>query len=140
MRLLRNIVVVTATILALSSCNRDPNVAKKRYLESGNKYFERGNYKAAILMYRDALQKDKKYGEAHYRLGLVYLKQNAIQEAVRSMLRAVEFLPESDPNHWDALVRVSRIYVTAGARNKVLLDDVQRYSEQILKHDPNSFE
>jgi Tfp pilus assembly protein PilF len=61
MRVIRIFAVVAVALLALSSCNRDPNVAKKRYVESGNKYFQKGKYKEAALMYRDALQKDRSF-------------------------------------------------------------------------------
>ena len=88
MRVIRILVAATIALLALTSCNRDPNVAKKRYVESGNKYFQKGKYREAALMYRDALQKDKRFGEAHYRLGLTYFKMDNLQEGVRSMRRA----------------------------------------------------
>ena len=60
--------------LFVSACNTDPNVAKKRYLASGNKYYDRGKYKEAVIMYKNALKKDLKYGEAYYRAALAELK------------------------------------------------------------------
>ncbi len=80
-------------LLAVSvSCSRDPNVIKARYLQNGNKYFERGKYKEASIMYRTALQKDAKYGEAYYRLALTDLKTKQPYAAVMSFRRAVELL------------------------------------------------
>jgi hypothetical protein len=64
MRSVRVIAILLPALLAFVSCNRDPNVAKKRYLDSGNKYFEKGKYKEASIMYRNALQKDMRYGPA----------------------------------------------------------------------------
>ena len=63
-----------AALLTLVSCSRDPNVVKRRYLESGNRYFDRGKYKEAAIMYADALQKDHLWGPAHYKLGLTWIK------------------------------------------------------------------
>ena len=34
--------VLVAFLAVLASCSRDPNVAKVRYLESGNRYFAKG--------------------------------------------------------------------------------------------------
>ena len=55
-------VCLLAVIVVSGGCNRDPNVAKKRYLDSGNRYFEKGKYKEARIMYLDALKKDHRYG------------------------------------------------------------------------------
>jgi len=66
----------------LAGCSRDPNVAKVRYVESGNKYFQKGKYKEARIMYLDALQKDKRYGPAYYHLALTALKLGPVNEAV----------------------------------------------------------
>jgi hypothetical protein len=60
---MKSLVVILAA-LTLVSCSRDPNVAKKRYLENGNKYFAKGKFKEASIMYRNALQKDQRYGLA----------------------------------------------------------------------------
>jgi tetratricopeptide (TPR) repeat protein len=140
MRLIRNLVVVSVALLALSSCNRDPNVAKKRYVESGNKYFDKGKYREAILMYRDALQKDRRYGQAHYHLGLAYLRMNNVQEGVRSLRRALEFLGPNDPERWDAIVKMSSIFVTLGNRDKQLQGEVEANCKLLLARDPNSFD
>ena len=44
MRSIRLVAVILAVLVGLASCSRDPNVVKKRYLESGNKYFDKGRY------------------------------------------------------------------------------------------------
>jgi len=140
MRVIRTLIVVAMALVALSSCNRDPNVAKRRYLESGNKYFDKGKYKEAVLMYRDALQKDKRFGQAHYRLGLAYFKMNSVQEGVRSLRRAIEFLPANDPARWDAMIKISSIFVTLGGRDKQLQSEVEANCKLLLARDPNSFD
>ena len=62
-------VAILAMLAVLGGCRRDPNVAKKKYLESGNRYFANGKYREARIMYLDALQKDQRFGPAHYHLG-----------------------------------------------------------------------
>ncbi len=69
MRKFRAIALILAAVVAFVSCNSDPNVAKKKYLDLGNKYFDRGKYKDATIMYKRALEKDKRYGQAYYKLG-----------------------------------------------------------------------
>src|SRR5512133_198478 len=104
MRSIRSIAVILAVLLGLVSCSRDPNVVKKRYLESGNKYFENGRYKEASIQYRNALKRDPKFGQAHYKLALVALKVGDVAGSVGSFRRAIELVPPDQPDHWDAKI------------------------------------
>ena len=74
MRSFRLVAVILAVLVGFTSCSRDPKVVAKRYLESGNKYFDKGRYKEASIQYRNALKKDQKYGAAHYKLALVSMR------------------------------------------------------------------
>src|SRR5260221_14313424 len=87
------------------SCSRDPNVIKARYLQNGNKYFEKGKYKEASIMYRTAMQKDAKFSEAYYRLALTDLKMEQPFSAVQSLRRAGELLKPDEPERKDARVK-----------------------------------
>jgi tetratricopeptide (TPR) repeat protein len=133
-------ICLSAVLALLAGCSRDPNVAKVRYVESGNKYFAKGKYKEARIMYLDALQKDRRYGPAYYHLGLTALKIGPPAEAVDALRRAIELLPPSDPNHWDGMVKLSEVYLLAGREQKQFLDEVEKYCEQLLKRDANSFD
>jgi tetratricopeptide (TPR) repeat protein len=145
MRSKRLVAIIATAVLALVSCSRDPNVAKRRYLESGNKYFDKGKYKEARIMYLNAKAKDQRWGPAYYKLGLTALKMVNMTEAVNALRRAVELLPESEADHWDAVVKLSEIYlgVTSGmdpSSRKTYLDEVEGYCNALLKRDPNSYD
>jgi tetratricopeptide (TPR) repeat protein len=131
--------VIVLSIFGLVSCNRDPNVAKQRYLESGNKYFEHGNYKSARIRYKNALDKDRRFGPAYYRLGLTELKLNKFPEAVQAFHRAIE-LPLAASERRDAMVKMSEIYLTFAKDQKEFLDEVEDCTTKLLKEDPNSFD
>jgi tetratricopeptide (TPR) repeat protein len=133
-------ILLAGVLLALVSCNTDPNVAKKRYLEGGNRYFDRGKFKEARIMYRRAKDKDARYGPAYYHLGLADEKLKMWGEAVQSFRRAIELLPPDQPDHWSSVVKLSEIYLALAHNNKEYMDDVQDYCAQLLKHDPNSFD
>jgi tetratricopeptide (TPR) repeat protein len=76
-----------------SGCSRDA----KSYIQSGKKYFDAGKYDDAVLMYKKAIQKDPKSGEAYYRLALAELKQgDKIPEAYQALSAASTF---SADNH-----------------------------------------
>src|SRR4051812_3029430 len=141
MRFKQAITIFLLTIMGITAgCSRDPNVVKKRYLESGNKYFEKGKFKEARIMYMDALQKDQRYGPAYYRLGLTTLKTGPLVQSVNSFRRAIELLPVDNPDHWDSVVKLSEIYLVAAREQKAIMDEVESYCKQLLQRDPNSFD
>ncbi len=127
-------------VLLLASCTRDPKVQAQHLLENGNKFFARGKYREAALMYRKALQKDMRYGEAYYRLGLTDLKLASYGEAVKWLRRAVEL----QPNNTDALTKLADLYLLAATQNpaqgKQLLDEVKDLSDKLLQQNPDSFD
>jgi tetratricopeptide (TPR) repeat protein len=140
MRSIRLVAVILAVLVGLASCSRDPNVVKKHYLESGNKYFDKGRYKEASIQYRNALKRDPKYGEAYYKLALVSLKTGDVGGAVSSLRRAVELITVDQPDHWDSVVKLTEIYLAVAKGEKQYMDEVDKFIADLLKRDPNSFD
>ncbi len=139
MHCIRLTAITLAAMLALVSCSRDPNVAKKHYLDNGNKYFDRANYKAAAIMYRNALQKDQRYAAAHYHLGLTYIKLSQIPSAVREFRISVELMKGTgSPEYWDSMVKLSEILLLT--HQEQYLTEAEGYAKELLAKDPNSFD
>src|SRR5437660_10192572 len=91
----------------LAACNTDPKAASKKYVDNGNKYFNRGKYKEASIMYRRALAKDARYGESWYRLGLGNFQLGVPREAIRALTREHEL----DPANSDAAGKLADLEV-----------------------------
>ena len=72
-----------------TGCSRDPNVRKQKYLESGDRYFEKGKYAEAAIQYSNAIQLDSRFAQAHYQLGETYLKQGDRTRAFQELSRTV---------------------------------------------------
>jgi tetratricopeptide (TPR) repeat protein len=140
------IITLLCIALTLVNCSRDPQVVKKKYLESGNKYFDRGKYREASIMYRRALNTDQKYGEAYYKLALTALKLGQPVNAVPWLRRAVELLPKSSAAWKDANLSLGEILLVAAqsqeqeSHSKPLLDEAAEIAKLFLAQDPNSFE
>jgi tetratricopeptide (TPR) repeat protein len=134
MRSIRLAAVVSLAVLALVSCNRDPNVAKQRYLESGNKYYAKGLYKQARIKYMNALQKDMRFGPAYYGKGLVELKLGAPVPAYMAFKRAIELIKDDQPEHWDAMVKTTEILLLAPRDNKELVAEAKGYCDLLVNH------
>jgi len=146
MKCVRFVAILTVA-LALVSCGlNDPKKVRQKNLESGNRYFEHGNYKAASIMYRNAFKADPKFGEAYYRLALVELKLQHISNAIAPLRRAIELLPPGSPEYVDSNVKYAEIMLLAaqapdrGDTNARTLDEVRAIKDMLLKNNPKSFE
>lgn len=127
-------------LVLLVSCNRDPEAAKRRYVESGNKYYEKGKYKEALIMYRNALKRDLKYGEAYYRAALAELRLQRFVDAARSLQRAVELQPDNADAHSRLSNLYLNVYMADRKRPKQLLAELKGISDKYTKRFPNSYE
>ena len=66
--------------VTLLGCLGDSDAAKKRLLETGNKYYDTGKYKEASIIYKKVLQKDQRYGEALDLVGAQPIEDHAGQD------------------------------------------------------------
>ena len=141
--------VVTTLVGLLAGCSFDPKVAAKKYVTNGNKYYDRGKYKEASIMYRRALTKDMRNADAWYRLGLTNMKLNILPEARRDFSRAMEIAAkDTDPQAativTDSTVKlgdIDLVYYMADMRgNKALLTEIKELTQTLLKKDPKSFD
>ncbi|MBE0532536.1 MAG: tetratricopeptide repeat protein [Rhodospirillales bacterium] len=130
-----------AVMLCLSGCSRDPEVVKRRYLENGNKYFDQGKYKEAVLMYSNAVKQDPRFGEAYHKLGDAQIRRGAFREAAAAYRRAVELLPKQD----EAAGKLADLYLAAyslmpnNREDRRMLKEVEEIVDLIKNSNPNSY-
>jgi Flp pilus assembly protein TadD len=133
---------IAAIILFSMGCNLDPNKAKVRFVENGDKYAAQGKYKEAILLYRNAIRKDPKYGPAYLKLGDAEAKRGQFPSAVAAYRRAADLLPFQEAE--GATGKLADIFLVAYAfdprKNAALLPEIKALSESILKKNPSSFQ
>ena len=136
----RKLLLLLPVVFFVASCSRDPKVQAQRYVENGNKFFEKGKFKEASIMYRRALQKDLRFGEAYYRLALTEINLAAFGDAVRSLRRAVELQPDNA----DASVKLADIYIIAAAQDKgnsqQYLKEAKDLAGKLLERDGKSYD
>src|SRR5271167_3281059 len=116
-------------LLLLASCYRDPNLPKQKYLESGQRYFDKGEYGRASIQFRKALQIDHQYAEAYYRLGLTDIKLQAWADAFHSLDQATAL----DPNNLPAHLKLGEMLLSARR-----WEDARQQAAAALKLDPNN--
>jgi tetratricopeptide (TPR) repeat protein len=131
---------ISIFLLVLAGCTRDPKAQAQRNLEMGNKFFARTKYREAAIMYKRAIQKDMRFGEAYYRLALTELKLGSYGDAMRGLRRAVEL----QPNNSDAVTKLADLYLLASVQNKAqseqLLGEVKDLADKLLAQNPDSFD
>ncbi|HEY4362536.1 MAG TPA: tetratricopeptide repeat protein [Bryobacteraceae bacterium] len=127
-------------LLVLASCSRDPKVQAQRYLDNGNKFFNRGKFREASIMYRRALQKDKLFGEAYYRLALTDLKLSAYGDAARMLRISVDL----QPSNTDAITKLADLFVAASlqdAKNSgQAIKEVKDLTDKLIAQNPRSYD
>lgn len=139
----RRLVYVFAALalsVFLAGCGGTPEQQAQRYLESGEKYFKNGKYKEASIMYRRALQKNMRFGEAYYKLGLTELKLGKFVEALRALQRSVEL----QPKNMDAPVKLAEMYLTIYANDpkkpQQFIKEIEDLAKRLTDNNPNSYD
>src|SRR3984893_8463806 len=84
-----------------TGCSRDPNVRKQKFLESGNRYRDKGKFREAAIQYSNAVQMDPRFAEAHFQLGETYLQLKDFNRAFTELSRAVDLVPDNYQAHVD---------------------------------------
>ncbi len=100
-RLWCSVLVVCVAAAVFTGCSRDPNVRKQKYLESGQRYFDKGKYREAAIQFQNAIQVDSRFAEAHYRLALTEMKFQQWNAAYQELNAVLEIQPENYPARLD---------------------------------------
>ncbi len=136
MRKLVLVLLVAACVLFSSGCR----MTKQDYVSKGNKLYDAGKYDDAIINYDKAIQKDKNYGEAHYRLGLAQLKRENPRAAYDALYRAVQLMPQNIQAREQLGSLSLSYYMLDPQRPPLYYNLVKQISGELLRQNPNSFE
>jgi tetratricopeptide (TPR) repeat protein len=126
---IRLLLLASLVAALFTGCSRDPNVRKQKYLESGNRFRDKGKYREAAIQYSNAVQLDPRFGEAHYQLAEVYLKLHDYNRAFAELSRTVEL----EADNYPAQVDLANLLV-AGHN----LKDAETHLDILREKQPNS--
>src|SRR5258708_15729436 len=110
-------------------CNGNPDIAKQRYLASGQHYFDKGEYDEATIQFRKAVQLDPRFGEAYFRLAMSYIKLQRWHEAYPALLQATEL----EPDRAEAHLHLGQIYL----QNRDY-ETARKECATVLEHQPTN--
>ena len=109
-------------------------------MQAGKKYFDAGKYEDAVILYRKAIQRDPKSGEAYYRLALADLKLGKIGEAYQALSEASAFSAGNEEIQSVFADFCFEIYVLDPKRPKGLYDKVANVAQQLLDKNQHSYD
>ena len=118
------IVAVCVLAALLAGCSRDPNIRKQKYLESGQRYFDKGQYREAAIQFENAIQVDSRFADAHYKLALAAMKLQQWPIAFQELSTTLQIQPDQYAAHLDLanLLILSRQFNDAKQHLETLKD------------------
>jgi len=128
--------ILVSSLAGLSGCGE----TKQGYLAKGNQLFAAGKYEDASLNYRKAIQKDKNFGEAYYRLGLTAIKLERGLLAYNALLRAVQLLPRNEEAKELYADVCLRMYLADTKHPQSLYTQIAEFSDELISQNSNSYE
>lgn len=93
--------LLSLVLILMIGCTRDPNVKKKRYLDSGKRYAEQHKYREAAIQFQNAIQVDTRYADARYELAQAYMHMGSWQAGYAELSRVIEIQPNNLRAHLD---------------------------------------
>lgn len=127
---LHGVILIILMLGLLSACS-SPEEKAEEFYASGLEFLEKGNLAKANIEFRNALQLDRSMTKAIWGQVIVAERQNNLRK-VFSLLNTVI---ANDPNHLEALIKLSRLYLLSGELDKAL--ELNDKCMEINKNDLN---
>jgi len=124
-----SVLLICAAAAMFTGCSRDPNVRKQKYLESGQRYFDKGRYREAAIQFENAIQVDPRFAEAHYRLALTEMKFQQWNPAFQELTTTLEI----QPDNYKARLEIANLLVA----NRQL-KDAKDHLDLLAQKQPNN--
>ncbi|HWR37620.1 MAG TPA: tetratricopeptide repeat protein [Clostridia bacterium] len=116
-------------LLCVTGCSRDPEKAKRRYLESGQRYMQQQKYSEAQIQFKNALKKDPKFVEAYFKLATAQIALKQWSDAYVTLQQALAL----DASRDDIRIELAKLYAGAGS-----FHDAEEQANTVIEHDPKN--
>jgi putative PEP-CTERM system TPR-repeat lipoprotein len=97
-------------------CSRDPQARKQAYFESGTTYLDKGDYRAAVIEFRNAVNIDPLFGPARAKLADSYARLGDGANALAEYVRAADLLKDD----YDVQLRAAALLLAADRGDEAL--------------------
>src|ERR1019366_9293999 len=125
------VVMMFGCLAAAGACRKDPEVAKREFMRSGDQYAAQEKYQEAVIQYRNAVQRDPMFGEARLKLAETYEHLDDVNNAFAEYVRAADLLP----GNADVQVKATNYLLLARQ-----FEDAKARADKALAAAPNNVE
>ena len=116
----------------------NPNTTVQNLIETGQHYFDQGNYSEAVVHYSKAIEIDPRSAHAQYQLGESYLKLHDPQRAYQALNQAVELAPDNYRARTDLANLLVTVRNSDGSPNQDSLKEAKTQLDILREKQPNS--
>src|SRR5690348_1054916 len=125
--------LVCICVVFLGACSQTPQAKEQRFLANGQNEFNKKNYPAAILHFRNAMAAQPLDPEPYYQLALVHLTLKDDLNMAGSLLLKATGL---NPKHTDAQLKLAELLSLSAS--KVDVEDAQKRALGVLQLVPDN--
>ncbi len=125
----RSLITAALAGLLIVGCSKDPEKAKREYLDSGQQYMRDNKVAEAIVQFKNAVQQDPRFGEARLALAKALEQSGDIRGAYGEYVRASDLMPQN----LEAQIGAGRMQLVAGR-----FEEAKTLAERSLALDPKS--
>jgi tetratricopeptide (TPR) repeat protein len=125
----QSVIAAVCLLAALTGCSRDPNIRKQKYLESGQRYFDKAAYREAEIQFQNAIQVDARFAEAHYKLAQTAMKLEQWPVAYQELSKTIDIQPDQYAAHLD----MANLLILVHQFN-----DAKEHLDLLVKAEPNN--
>src|SRR5690348_4384770 len=122
--------IVFVTVLT-AACGGDRQGDARRFAASGDAFTASGDWSAAEIEYRNAVQRWPEWAEVHRKLASIYVETGRPDDAYREFSRAVAL----DPANTQAHLEFGRLFLASGS-----YDDARFQARSVLDREPQNVE
>jgi tetratricopeptide (TPR) repeat protein len=122
---------VTALAVCTSACSRDPELARLKYVSSGDGYAAAGKLPEAIIEYRNAVDQDPRSAEVREKLADAYARANDPSKALDEYIRAADLQTDGTA----AALKAGGLLLLGGR-----FDDARVWAEKALAREPRNLD
>ena len=117
----------------LNSARFEGNRRKKEHWNKGCAYLDQGQYKAAVAEFKEAINIDPIYADAHCGLGRAYLVQGDLEKAENAAKKALRFTKNNHPDSQKLLDAIKHYRSGCSAvDNKQFNEAITEFQESIV--------